>query len=226
MILNNYHISKISPPEPYIKRTWVSPLNKNVGTGEEKIPTFKMKSREEKSEQDLKKMEQVCKVLDMNKKMHLFGEFMYCDFDGKQTTILQTSKNRESQLESLNRKYRKMIGHEQQKMVICNHSSNLNSKSFYNPLKHDKYYEKIMRKNDENLMKLLVTILSCPPDNNFTFSSYIEFYSIFIWQQATKTEQIEFVIKLLMGYQNEIMFAELNEKIDFICSKISLVNTN
>ena len=35
-------------------------------------------------------------------------------------------------------------------------------------------------------------------NGNFTITSYIKFYDIFVWQTADKKEQMEFVAKLLM----------------------------
>jgi hypothetical protein len=40
--------------------------------------------------------------------------------------------------------------------------------------------------------------------SNFTFTSYIQFYELFIWQQASKQTQIEFVVKLLMHTKKSI----------------------
>lgn len=61
---------------------------------------------------------------------------------------------------------------------------------------------------------------------NFTFSSYIDFYNIFVWQQASKNEQIDFVCKLLMGEQNIQTFSELSSRIDYFCGKIKLMNNH
>ena len=44
------------------------------------------------------KLEKVCKILNINKKMHLFGEFMYCDFDGKENSPVSMLKSKESQI--------------------------------------------------------------------------------------------------------------------------------
>jgi hypothetical protein len=35
-------------------------------------------------------------------------------------------------------------------------------------------------------------------NGNFTLTSYMKFYDIFVWQSADKKEQVEFVAKLLM----------------------------
>ena len=73
-------------------------------------------------------------------------------------------------------------------MIICSNNSLLNNKIFHNPLKKDPYFSKIIRKNDVDLTKILIKLLS--HNGNFTFSSYLEFYNLFVWQQATKEEQI------------------------------------
>lgn len=44
-----------------------------------------------------------------------------------------------------------------------------------------------MRKNDNQLMKMLVTSLES--NYKFTLTSYMKFYNIFVWQNATKEEQ-------------------------------------
>lgn len=49
-------------------------------------------------EQDKLKLQKVCNVLNMNKKMHLFGELMYCDFDGKENAPISALKTKESQI--------------------------------------------------------------------------------------------------------------------------------
>lgn len=58
---------------------------------------------------------------------------------------------------------------------------------------------------------------------NFTFSSFILFYELFVWQQAAKQNQIDFVLKILMGTASEINFEKLSSMIDLMCSKINLV---
>jgi hypothetical protein len=39
-------------------------------------------------------------------------------------------------------------------------------------------------------------------NGNFTMASYLRFYEIFVWQSADKNEQIDFVLKILMGECN------------------------
>ena len=87
-------------------------------------------------------------MLNMNRKMHLFGELMYCDFDGKENAPITTLKTKESQIEMLHKKFNKIISNGKEKMIICGNNSQLNMKNFHNPLKNDKYFEKIIRKND------------------------------------------------------------------------------
>lgn len=105
-------------------------------------------------------------------------------------------------------------------MVICNKDSDLNKRTFVNPLQQDKYFRKIIRQKDTELVKLLIETLSF--SSNFTFSSFILFYEIFIWQQATKQTQIEFVMKLLIGINNQTTYKKLSDCIDLLCSKINL----
>ena len=62
--------------------------------------------------------------------------------------------------------------------------------------------------------------------NSFVFSSYLSFYELFVWQQADKNTQIEFVLKVLMGNQTEISFKKLGQSIDFMCSKIHLAKNS
>lgn len=58
---------------------------------------------------------------------------------------------------------------------------------FINYLEKDEFYQNIMRKNDNQLMKMLVTSLES--NYKFTLTSYMKFYNIFVWQNATKEEQ-------------------------------------
>jgi hypothetical protein len=60
--------------------------------------------------------------------------------------------------------------------------------------------------------------------NNFTFSSYIQFYELFVWQQASKSLQVDFVAKVLMRNGNTISYRKLSEVIDYMCSKINLLD--
>ena len=87
-------------------------------------------------------------------------------------------------------------------IVICGKDSELNKIKNNNPLLHDKYYHRIMRKNDQLLSNMLLDALSV--SSNFTFTSYIQFYELFIWQQASEQTQIEFVVKLLMHTKKSI----------------------
>ena len=85
-------------------------------------------------------------------------------------------------------------------IVVCNKDSSWNERLFFNPLQDDKYYQKIIKQSDQELTKLLIETLSA--SGNFTFSAFIQFYEIFVWQQASKETQIEFVLKLLMNQTN------------------------
>ena len=78
-----------------------------------------------------------------------------------------------------------MFNNGKEQLLICSNHSSLNNKIFHNPLKNDKYFEKIIKKNDTDLIKILIRMLS--NNGNFTFSSYLEFYNLFVWQQASKT---------------------------------------
>ena len=49
------------------------------------------------------------------------------------------------------------------------------------------------------------------------------FYELFVWQQADKNIQLEFVLKVLMGNYKEITLKNLSEIIDSLCSKIRLI---
>lgn len=59
----------------------------------------------------------------------------------------------------------------------------------------------------------------------FNFSSFINFYEIFVWQQSTKNTQIDFVLRLLMKQAETISQAQLCETFDFFCKKIKLPGT-
>ena len=96
---------------------------------------------------------------------------MYCDFDGKENSPVALLKNKESQIEVLNKKYKKIFNNGKEQLLICNNNSSLNKKIFHNPLKNDKYFEKIIKKNDTDLIKILIRMLS--NNGNFTFSSYL-----------------------------------------------------
>jgi len=133
-------------------------------------------------------------------------------------------KNRakDKKIDIMHKEYSKLMAMIKKGMVICNKTSALNKKCFSNPLDPDKYYKKIIRKNDDYLVELLITSLMV--SGNFTFSSFIQFYELFVWQQATKKSQIEFVTKLLMGMNSEISYKNLSKSIDVMCSKINLLD--
>lgn len=71
-------------------------------------------------------------------------------------------------------------------------------------------------------MKILITSLM--QNGNFTLTSLMSFYNIFVWQNANKTEQIDFVTKILIKESTERPIYEIGKTIDLICSKINLDN--
>lgn len=84
-ILHNYQQTTVSEPNSYIKRTWISPLQKSIKDSDQMIPNFKLRKKKEFDQhfEEKSKVVKICNILNLNKKMHLFGQFMYCDFDGK-----------------------------------------------------------------------------------------------------------------------------------------------
>ena len=68
--------------------------------------------------------------------------------------------------------------------------------TFINYLENDEYYKEIIRRNDEDLIHLLIEALKI--NEKFVLTSFINFYDIFVWQIASKKIQMEFVAKLLM----------------------------
>ena len=81
-----------------------------------------------------------------------------------------------------------------------------------------------MRKNDSELVRMLIETLMS--NGSFTLTSFMRFYNIFVWQNADKKEQIEFVTKLLMKESMEKPITEVSKVIDSICRKIHLENFN
>ena len=92
--------------------------------------------------------------------------------------------------------------------------------SFVNYLQNDEFFQNIMRKDDGELVRILIETLM--EGGSFTLTSYMRFYNIFVWQSADRREQIEFVVKLLMREANERPICEIGSTIDLICRKIHL----
>jgi len=67
---------------------------------------------------------------------------------------------------------------------------------------------------------MLITALA--NNGTFTLTSYMSFYSIFVWQSAGRHEQVEFVTKLLMEDFKERPIMDIARNIDFICHKICI----
>ena len=155
------------------------------------------KKNSQKNSTDSEKIKNVCKFLYLNKKIHLCGDFMYCDFEQKEHRQIPSLRPSEKKIESLHRQFEKLQTASKKTIVICNKGSVYNKKAFVNPLKDDEYFKKIIKSRDDELVRLLIDSLSSM--NSFVFSSYLSFYELFVWQQADKNTQIEFVLKVLMG---------------------------
>ena len=91
---------------------------------------------------------------------------------------------------------------------------------FVNYLQTDEFFQNIMRKDDGELVRILIETLM--EGGSFTLTSYMRFYNIFVWQSADRREQIEFVVKLLMREASERPICEIGSTIDLICRKIHL----
>lgn len=91
-------------------------------------------------------------------------------------------------MDLMHKEYSKLMSSLKKTIVVCNKDSQLNKRQEQNPLQEDKYYKKIMRHNDPELTSCMMSCLSV--SGNFTFSSFIAFYELFIWQQASKQTQI------------------------------------
>lgn len=151
----------------------------------------------------------------------MFGELMYSEFDDKQNVrVFGQAKAKEKKMDLMHKQYSKLMNNLKKNIVVCNKDSQLNRRQEQNPLQQDKYYQKIMRHHDPELAQYLISCLSV--SGNFTFSSFITFYELFIWQQASKQTQIQFVLKLLMGTQSQVPCQKIANKIDFLCSRIRL----
>ena len=220
--MREHRKQQVSAPEPYNKRTWVSPLLE----GTKKLEMLKClwKKSPEEGSGDLMKAKEICHSLYLNRKIHLCGEFMYCDFEGKENKPAQVVRNTEKKIEGLHRQFEKLQAKTKKHIIICNKDSKYSKNSTPNPHKEDVYFQKIIKTKDEELVKILIQSLSSL--GTFTFSSYITFYDLFVWQQADKTSQIEFVLKVLMGEAPEVTYKRLSEAIDFMCSKIRLAQSS
>lgn len=96
--------------------------------------------------------------------------------------------------------------------------------TFINYLENNKYYQQIIRKQDEELVMLLIESLKI--NDRFTINSYMNFYDIFVWQIAQKKQQMEFVVRILMQDFKQKLIIEISKTIDLICSKINIDNLN
>lgn len=66
--------------------------------------------------------------------MHLFGEYLYCEFDGKENTKVTKPKSSKKQMDILYSEFNKMMGGVKKGIVICNKDSVWKEKLFVNPL--------------------------------------------------------------------------------------------
>lgn len=77
-----YKNKTVSQPESFIKRTWISPLEANQKKQEISYCVWKKPNSHQYQEEhpDIEQTRKVLNILNMNKKMHLFGEYMFCEF--------------------------------------------------------------------------------------------------------------------------------------------------
>ena len=94
----------------------------------------------------------------MNKKVHLCGDFMYCDFGSKENNKKGAIGHRqvEKRMETLYRQFSKLHDSTKKAIVVCNKGSTYSKKAFVNPLKYDEYFQKIIKSKDEELVILLI----------------------------------------------------------------------
>jgi 5-carboxymethyl-2-hydroxymuconate isomerase len=179
------------------------------------------KSEPKANEQE--EVKQVLKVLDFNKQLKYFGEYLQVEFDGTQKVQVGRMTEIEARMAYLIKKYQQLEKGSKPKLCIFNYL--LHQKvAFVNFLENDDFFQNIMRKDDPELIRMLIETLM--DNGSFTLTSFMKFYNIFVWQNADKREQVEFVVKLLMKDSSERPIAEVSKAIDAICRKIRLENFN
>lgn len=207
---------KVSQPPPLRTRKWVSPLqqlsqNQQFDPFRDEIPPPAVLRTVEEAD-----LQQVVRVLDINKQLRYCGEYLQVDLPDQPLPLFSTSPH-QSRIDYLSRRFQHLQKLPKPRLVIRPQGLVLNS-----VLVLDEYYLKIMRKEDEELMRMLEGALSI--EGRFTLTSYISFYNIFVWQNANLDEQITFVTRLLMGESRERPIVGIARVIDRVCSKIHIEN--
>ena len=67
--------------------------------------------------------------------MHLFGEFLYCEFEGKENEgKLGKVRGKVKVMDVMHKEYGKLMNSTKKSIVVCSKDSILNRKAFLNPL--------------------------------------------------------------------------------------------
>jgi hypothetical protein len=207
---------RVSQPPPLRTRKWVSPLqqvaqNEQFDPFRDDLPPPVPPRTVEEAD-----LQQVVRVLDINKQLRYCGEYLQVDLPDQPLPLFSPSPH-QSRIDYLSRRFQQLHKLPKPRLVIRPQGLVLNS-----VLVLDEYYLKIMRKEDEELMRMLEGALSI--EGRFTLTSYISFYNIFVWQNASLDEQITFVTRLLMGESRERPIVGIAKVIDRVCSKIHIEN--
>ncbi len=147
------------------------------------------------NETQKEQVQRVVNVLDLNKRLKYFGEYLQVAYEANSKVRLTKQTERDSKIQYLSKKFYELEKQVKPKLCIMNFSVQ-QKVTFINFLEPDPCYQDIIRKNDPDLARLLIEALEI--NGRFTITSYVKFYDIFVWQTAEKKEQMEFVAKLLM----------------------------
>lgn len=218
---NNNAKPTVSDPVPFQKKKWVSPLQQRNENDTLQPPVVKPvavtvgANREE--------VQRVVRVLDLNKRLKYFGEYLQVEYSPSEKVQIAHINEQESRMAYLMRRFQQLERGIRPRLCIFNYPLQ-EQVGFVNYLEQDEFFQNIMRKDDHELVRLLVETLMT--NGSFTLTSYMRFYNIFVWQSADKKEQIDFVARLLMKDAPEKPLADISKIIDTICAKIHLENFN
>lgn len=187
----------VSDPVPCAKKKWVSPLQqRNSG---ENMPVAREGGGgcgEALAAGDSESVQQVVRVLDLNKRLRYFGEYLQVELEpsGERVQVAHIAEQ-ESRMAYLSRKFQQLERSLKPKLCIFNYPLH-ERLTFVNYLENDEFFQNIMRRDDAELVRMLIETLMA--NGSFTLTSYMRFYNIFVWQSADKREQVDFVARLLM----------------------------
>lgn len=145
---------RVSPPPPLRTRKWVSPLQQlaqngqDEPLGEEAPPADPPRTGEEGE------LQRVVRVLDLNKRLRYCGEYLQVELPEQPLPQFSPSPH-QSRMDYLSRRFQQLQKLPKPRLVIRPQGLLLSS-----VLSLDDYYLRIMRKEDDELMRMLEGALS------------------------------------------------------------------